>query len=805
QRIELMATIAEAVNAAHLNGVIHRDLKPGNICVKSSGQPVILDFGLAKRTLRGTEEPQNHLTETGAFVGSLPWASPEQAEGEANIDVRTDVYSLGVVAYQLLTGEFPYDVTGSITRTARQITTSDPAPPCKVNPALDDEIATILLKALKKKRDERYQNAGDLGRDIRRYLAGDPIEAKGDSLLYWLRKQFARHKIAVAVASAFTSVVLIGLFVSIYYWQTAEAARQVASDQKEIAEQAATDAQTSADQANAVTEFLVDIIASSDPNSGGRSDVTVKEMMHSAVRELKKDAVSEKPEVEASIRAVIGKSYASLGLFEEARKQSEESGRLFKQSGDIKGYVKAEAEAALALCNLERLDEALDRFQSLHQLTYDTFGDSPELSPVLQGRARVFKHQGKIDEAESDLRQAIDLLSDDVEAKDEYSPLLLNDLAAVLTLEGKHQEAMQLVEASLKQLDSDDSRRSLELTGKVRIAMDLARQRQFDEAISLMRKTIKGMEELAGPRSPVVASCKATLGNILSKANRYEESLPLFMDSLSIRQELLGENHTLVAASKNGLAIVAFQAGNLDQAEALLTDAIEVYTEKRGPDHPELATILGNLAAVHRAADRMDKALASCRRALEINQSHFGSTNLKTADSMHRVGRLLQETGKPQQAIDMLSQSLETRKAQLEPDDLIIAETKDALALAYADAGKLDEALKLSQEVFQQRSSIQNAELMLLDSQMSLSVIYFKRKEYEQSLEMAKAAIKKLKKAVPESHWRLATFRAHYAKVLNATGKTKESRAILDTAIKLVDPDIPDSLLLKLKKSLDSE
>ncbi len=210
--LELFTRICEAVNAAHQLGVIHRDLKPGNILVSDDGRPFILDFGLAKMTqiTGGTagphitgETPVPHLytmTQTGQFLGSLPWASPEQAQGDTQLDVRTDVYSIGVMLYHALTGRFPYPVTGSLGEILDQIRHRQPPRPSQVRRELNDEIDTIVLRCLAKERERRYQSAGELARDLEHYLRGEPIEAKRDRGLYVLRKTLWRHKAVTALS-----------------------------------------------------------------------------------------------------------------------------------------------------------------------------------------------------------------------------------------------------------------------------------------------------------------------------------------------------------------------------------------------------------------------------------------------------------------------------------------------------------------------------------------------------------------------------------------------------------------------------
>ncbi len=214
--LELFAQICDAVSAAHMRGVIHRDLKPANIRLETTGAPILVDFGLVKLDDSASAISPEHsvMTETGQFVGSMPWASPEQAAGEhASVDVRSDVYSLGVILYQMITGgRFPYRVVGSVREVLDAILYDEPTRPSDWGRRIGDELETITLKALSKPRERRYQSAGEFARDIRRYLAGEPIEAKRDSGWYVLTKTVSRHK---APASAAAVLLLAGTVFSV--------------------------------------------------------------------------------------------------------------------------------------------------------------------------------------------------------------------------------------------------------------------------------------------------------------------------------------------------------------------------------------------------------------------------------------------------------------------------------------------------------------------------------------------------------------------------------------------------------------
>jgi len=229
--LALFATVCDAVSYAHQRGVIHRDLKPTNILVDEEGQPHLLDFGLA----RATEAPErDQLSATGQLLGTLPYMSPEQTQGEsADIDIRTDVYSLGVILYELLTASAPYDARGDIAVALQNIREADPPRPSKLCKGLNSEIDAIVLKAMEKDPGHRYQSAGELSQDIHALLEGRPIAAKSISSFYVVRKLAVRHCYVTAVISLLILTILSTSAISFGFYRQAQKAlaAQALSDQ----------------------------------------------------------------------------------------------------------------------------------------------------------------------------------------------------------------------------------------------------------------------------------------------------------------------------------------------------------------------------------------------------------------------------------------------------------------------------------------------------------------------------------------------------------------------------------------------
>ncbi|MCZ6817317.1 MAG: serine/threonine-protein kinase, partial [Planctomycetota bacterium] len=385
ETLELFAKICEAVNAAHLRGVIHRDLKPANVRVDADGNPHVLDFGLAKMTAGesdpASEEPEaSALTITGQFMGSLPWASPEQARGLSDLDLRTDVYSLGVILFQMLTSKFPYEVTGNIRDVMGRIMNDDPARPGALQRDINDEVDCIILKCLRKEPERRYQTAGELAREVRCFLAGEPIEAKRDSTLYVLGKSLRRHRWAVAVGLAF----VVGLSVFAVYAslqadrynrlaQQEQEARQVAEVAREKATAARDEqsrerqrAEKARDKAEAINEFVTKALVSSDPNQGGAQGFLVTDAMEQAVVLLDAGELKDQPETEAALLLTISQILNDNARSQEALRLARRALEINEQlhPGDHPAVAGSLHNVAACLRSLGRSAEALPKFET---------------------------------------------------------------------------------------------------------------------------------------------------------------------------------------------------------------------------------------------------------------------------------------------------------------------------------------------------------------------------------------------------------------------------------------------------------
>ena len=236
-KLLLFRKICSAVNFAHQRGVIHRDLKPGNILIDADGEPHILDFGLAKTA--GPDVCDGApVTVSGEFMGTLAYASPEQTKGDPRlIDVRTDVYSLGVILFEMLTGGYPYEVVGRMAEVLNNIVEAAPQKPSTISRQINDEVETIVLKALAKEKERRYQSAETLAKDVGHYLAGEPLDAKRDSTWYVIRKSLRRHRVAVGVVIAFVLLLSTSTIALSVMYRNQSLARREADRARDLADQ----------------------------------------------------------------------------------------------------------------------------------------------------------------------------------------------------------------------------------------------------------------------------------------------------------------------------------------------------------------------------------------------------------------------------------------------------------------------------------------------------------------------------------------------------------------------------------------
>ena len=613
-RLNLIQKVCDAIHAAHLRGIIHRDLKPSNIRVDDQGEPHILDFGLAKlsdhqSTLDGGPE----FTQSGEFIGSLPWASPEQVEGRTElIDIRTDVYSLGVILFQVLTGRFPYPVLGHLREVMEHICRTAPTRPRSLRPDVDDEIETIVLKCLAKEPDRRSQSAGDLARDIGRYLAGEAIEAKRDSLHYVLRKQLRRYRVPLGIAASFVLLVIAGLGASLYLW------RQALSE-SERARHAEGQARSEASKSQAALDFITEMFEAVDPVLARGHDVTVAEVIDPAATKVA-HAFEKQPQAEAVVRGVLGHAFGNVGRYQEATRELRRAWELRQSLGHTEDAEALSLQQHLAFAMLQagEIADSREILQSVLQKQNIVVG--PESRETLSTRsvlALIRQLEGDVTGAIADTRAVLADQERVLGRADRDTLDSLASLADMLVSSGKLDDALAVAHDAAERAsathgaDSNVALMIRSIEAEALLSLD-----RYSEGASLLEKVVKGKEKLYGESHPSTLLSLNLLASALRHQNHDDRALAINRTVAARATQSLGERHPVTLTYFNNLAQALRQTGHLEEAETIFRRILPINREVNGESATDTLLVMGNLGLLLMQRDKPADALPLLRDTL---------------------------------------------------------------------------------------------------------------------------------------------------------------------------------------------
>ncbi len=645
ERIELFKKVLSAVQYAHENLTIHRDLKPDNILVDRQGNVKILDFGISKLL----EDDDIDLTRTNAQVLTLRYASPEQIKNGV-ITTASDIYSLGIILYKLLTGKEPFDLD-DLTRyqVEKVIVENEPSTPSSIvegslKAKLKGDIDAILMKAIRKEPESRYRTANDFINDLNRYFEGLPVTAREDSFRYRANKFMRRHKQGVAVFSAI--VLLISALVGFYTWRITQERNQ---------------AQLEAEKSRQITEYIKEIFRVNDPTEAQieARDLNAIQLLNNGLERV--NNLESQPAIQSELMIVISDVFYGIGEYQTA-------------------------------------DSLLQASLSIQKQLYGE--SSPETARTYHNLGIVKRKQGQLDEAIEHGEIALDFFT---KAPDTDYTLLADvtaELANNYEQKGNADKALALFNQSLSyynnktisRLDSQNVASTSRSLGRL-----LAKQGDYQKAEELLQNTYQINKEFYGNTNLKVAYSANDLGTFYVNINKYEEAYSLFEESIRIKKKFLEENHPSFASTYNNMAVLQERMGNFVAAESLYNQTLSLVKVAFGQRHPATVATLSNMGSLERRRGNFARSESLYTEVLKLDQQIFGEQHRYVGTDLYNIANIKHLTGNLHTADSLFNESALILKATLPPSHPDLIKTMidhGKLALDLEDSQKASQLLK---------------------------------------------------------------------------------------------------------------
>lgn len=708
ERIDLFKQVLRAVRHAHENLIIHRDLKPANILITDQGQVKILDFGIAK--LLDPEDSSVDTNTTQARILTPKYAAPEQVRQEP-VTTATDMYSLGIILYQLLVGRPPYDLEDkSAYEVEHTILNNDPVLPDKrlaqnstseklaakrssslrtLLKELKGDLNAILLKAIEKDPEKRYRTSDSLLDEFEKHFSGLPVSARQRTVRYRFNKFTQRNKTPLAVAVTF--LLLISSFT---FYHT----NQITKERNQ--------AQLEAEKAEQVTEFLVNLFGRSNPyieEMDGGTDVTVGSILKSGTERIDEE-LPDQPAVRAELKTVLGEVYDALNEYDQAEKLLTEAVHIHRSSNQSGSREMAESIKILAFLyqeqgNIDEAEKLLEESISYYEKSEVGLKDHDAIAAIARLGNLNWYNKGDYEKADSLLNRALELRksihnSDHVHLATNY-----NDLATLNHAKGDYEIAEQYYRKSIdiyKKLFDEHSNLAIIMAN---FSALLKERGNYSEAEDFQRESLNMHKRLTGEENLDIALGTGNLGHILLEQNQLHKADSLLNYSLNQLREIFDSSHTYISRTKLNIGKLHLKQQNYTKAEETLLETYKEYEQVFPEGHPRKSDPLVALGSLYLAQNLPREAEPYFSQALQIRENGYGKNSWRTAQSMSFLGMSFFQLKKFEEAEPLLIQSYEILDKKRAKDDKYRIQTLEYVIQLYDNWGKPEKKEKYEQQL----------------------------------------------------------------------------------------------------------